>query len=229
MIKRHIEDAGDDGSLLLAQCKQTHLNYSGKKVSRVNAPASCDQCNVSIFLESGSVVVSVSIYKQNWCCDSQSVLAVDRQIDTDNNISIIVENCTGVYIWRFNEVFFLSFGHIGYLRMGWRWAVAVYRGIYVLYIGRIFVLWPKVGGRRGWRSIGGRFNGVLLYIYIISNSTFCLFVCLPICLSVSVLSGPSGRNFQDTGTDVWFSVKDSKSQGAGVFAIYIPLLLQVKP
>ena len=47
--------------------------------------------------------------------------------------------------------------------MGWRWAVAVYRGIYVLYIGRIFVLGPKVGGRRGWRSIGGRFNGVLLY------------------------------------------------------------------
>ena len=46
-------------------------------------------------------------------------------------------------------------------------------------------------------------------------------------LSVSVLSGPSGNNFQDT--DVWFSVKDSKSQGAGVSAFYIPLLLQVNP
>ena len=85
-------------------------------------------------------------------------------IDANNNILTMVENCTGVYIWRFSEVFFLSFSHIGYHRMGWRWAVAVYRGIYVLYIGRIFVPGPKVGGRRGWRSIGGRFNEVLLYI-----------------------------------------------------------------
>ena len=86
-------------------------------------------------------------------------------IDANNNILTMVENCTGVYIWRFSEVFFLSFSHIGYHRMGWRWAVAVYRGIYVLYIGRIFVPGPKVGGRRGWRSIGGRFNEVLLYLF----------------------------------------------------------------
>ena len=84
----------------------------------------------------------------------------------------MVENCTGVYIWRFSEVFFLSFSHIDYHRIGWRWAVAVYRGIYVLYIGRIFVPGPKVGGRRGWRSIGGRFNGVLLYVLTHATSAF---------------------------------------------------------
>ena len=37
--------------------------------------------------------------------------------------------------------------------------MAVYRGIYIVYIGRLFVLGPKVGGRRGSQSKEGWFKG----------------------------------------------------------------------
>ncbi len=37
---------------------------------------------------------------------------------------------------------------------------------------------------------------------------------MSVCLSVRGMFPPSSRNFE--ATDVWFSVNDSKSQGAGV-------------
>ena len=91
------------------------------------------------------------------------VLAVAESIDTVDNMLFICGKLYFVHMRRFKGVFFLSFGHIGYHRSAWRWAVAVYRGIYIVYIGRLFVLRPKVGGRRGWRSKEGRFKEVLLY------------------------------------------------------------------
>ena len=50
---------------------------------------------------------------------------------------------------------------------------------------------------------------------------------LSVRLSVRGMFPPSSRNFE--ATDVWFSVNDSKSQGAGVSAFYIPLPFQVYP